>query len=40
MFRVVQKLKHVKRNIKIWKKTFFAHIFQDKDDKSNQLYII
>ena len=40
MYRVAHKLKNVKRNIKIWNKSNFGHIFQDKDDKSNQLYLI
>ena len=30
MFRVVAKLKNVKKNIKIWNKTTFGNIFQNK----------
>ena len=37
MYRVSQKLKNVKRNIKSWNRTNFGHIFQEKDEISNQL---
>ena len=40
MYKVAQKLKNVKRNIKIWNKFGFGHIFQDKDEKTDQLHII
>ena len=40
MFRVAQKLKNVKRNIKFWNKTNFGHLFQEKDEKTDQLSIV
>ena len=35
MFRIAQKLKNVKRNIKVWYKSDFGHIFQEKVEKKH-----
>ena len=40
MYRVAQKLKNMKRNIKFWKKSDFGHIFQDKDEKTDHICIV
>ena len=40
MFRISQKLKNVKRNIKVWNKLDFGNIFQEKDEKIDQLCIV
>ena len=37
MFRVARKLRNVKRMIKVWNKTDFGHIFQEKEDLSDKL---
>ena len=37
MYMVAQKLKNVKRNIKVWNKLDFGHIFQDKDEKTDKI---
>ena len=40
MYRVAQKLKNVKRNIKSWNRTDFGDIFQEKDEITDRLSLI